>query len=270
MTRFGSILLGGWLVTVASVAVARDAVGVITAVADSGLVTLRGAHERPASLFAVIQPGEQVVVAPGGRATVRYAGEDINVTAANSPFRLPAAETGDSIAGNMLDWALSVLGSTDAELEEPVAVAMASRGFHSLSLYYVGPFGNHLQRRDQMVVIHDASMVVESVVVGGELQVLPVVPVQPGVSAVDMRGLPEGDYVLHVCAAERCLQFPLRWQEILDESPQAVEDLPPELAALALIRDGDLYQLEGIQQLWGARENSELAQALFARLQPVE
>ena len=252
-----------------SLVAAGQAVGVIVAANNPDLATIAGDDERPASLFAVIQPGERVLVAPGGKVTIRYAGEDVEVSPANSPYRLPVEASGDTVAGNMLDWALSVLGATDAEREEPLTVAMASRGFQSLSLYYVSPFDNRLQRRDQMILIHERGAKVDSVRVDGFGHDLPLTPGQAGMTVVDMRALPAGNYLVHVCAGQRCLPVSLNWMDPLQKKGGEVSVLP-ELAALALIRDGDGLELEGVQQLWSIRASTELASALFTRLIPVE
>ena len=249
---------------------AETAVGVITDLSSPERVTIIADPPRQAALFSVLQPGEQLLVRDEGYAVVQIAGKEQRVSAENSPFQIPVVETGDSVADNILDWALSVLGSSDASARGERAVAMASRGHEALQVSHIGSFQNYLSRRDQLVLLvgpgfeldYDGFSSVDCLL-EPSFELL-----QGRLISVSTKALPPGQYKLALCAGQACRHFSMDWSDAINgELPESdMGNQHPLLAALTLLEEGDEFQLEGLQQLWAYRERYELANRLLARL----
>lgn len=247
-----------------------DSVGIITHIELPDQVTIVAESARKAALFDVVQPGEQVLVQGQAQVTIQVAGGEQEVTAKNSPFRLEVAETGDTVADNVLDWALSVLGADSGAVDEIRAVAMASRGLEGMDVFYIEPFENVLQRRDGLIIVHRMEIPPDyiSFSSGNDLMEPAVALLQDGVSQIDTRELPVGDYRMSVCAGERCRHFSIHWRDGLKS------DLPdsyaaaqhPLLGAITLIEERGAFRFEGFQQLWEYQDRYELASRLLSRL----
>ena len=268
----------GWLLMAflfvvgqASASETSEPVGVITALVSAHEVSIIAEDRRPASLFALLRRGESLHVQGDGRATIHVAGTDYVVSSANSPFELPDAETGSSVGENVLEWAMSLVGGGE---EAPVAsVAMASRGqAESLSIRTLSPLRNYLQRRAALVLLHDARTPVDRAVLSTEdgAYSVPLSHNEDGVAVLDMQAVPEGEYALEVCSEQACAYGTLNWLDRLGgDRPSAYQENSGVLGALALVREGDAYLLEGAQQLWLLRESNELAAAALQRLRAV-
>lgn len=248
----------------------EDAVGIITHIELPDQVVIVSDTSRKAALFDVVQPGDQVLVKGLAQVSIQVAGSEQVVTAENSPYRLAFVETGDTVADNVLDWALSVLGADAGEAEEVRAVAMASRGLGGLDIFYIEPFENILQRRNALTVAHGsevapdyASFSSDDAFVEPKVTVL-----REGLTQVDTRELPAGDYRMSICAGERCRHFSIHWRDGLKgDLPDSYEKAShPLLGSLTLIEEGGAYRYEGFQQLWGYRDRYELANRLLSRL----
>lgn len=261
-------LLGVVLVGLLRPAWADEVVAVITEISAPNTVSILSDPPRKAALFAVIQSGEAVRVEGDGSVTLQIAGRQQVVTRDNSPYRLESVESGDSVASNVLDWALSVLGADAGSEDSPRAVAMASRGKTGLALPFVGPFQNHLQARDELVIPVAAQQPDYVSFQSGDFLLEPAVqPLRVGLIGVDTRTLPPGDYRMSVCAGAQCRHASVRWQSELgpvlpDRYRQTSHEL---LGSLALIEEGDAVQLEGFQRLWSCRDRYELANRLLLK-----
>ncbi|MZR61381.1 hypothetical protein [Alcanivorax sp. DP30] len=245
-------------------------VGIITHIELPGQVTIIADSPRQAALFDVIQPGEQVVAQGQALVRIQVAGGEQVVTAKNSPFRMEVAETGDTVADNVLDWALSVLGADSGDVDEVRAVAMASRGREGLDVFYIEPFENVLQRRDVLIIVHSKEAAPDyiSFSSGSALLEPQVALLREGVSQIDTSELPAGDYRMSVCAGARCRNFSIFWREgVKSDLPVSYQEARhPLLGAISLVEEGGAFRFEGFQQLWESADRYELASGLLSRL----
>ncbi|MBZ2188248.1 hypothetical protein K8B33_04020 [Alcanivorax sp. JB21] len=220
-----------------------------------------------------LYPGMRITVAPGqARATLDLNGTRQVVSADNSPLLISEPDSNPGVGGNLVSWAMSLLGRDEDVLRSVGAVSRSTQHTPMPWLPTAEPsqvaIGDMLffvwrgAAPPDVIRLHqDGTLIAEHFMLPAlQLALLPLPPVTPG------------EYALTICFGDDCRRHPVLFTEAPSLPPGAPDAAPgdgiaaTDQALYLLQRGGPSYWLSAVQHIARYHREQPLAEALFLNI----